>query len=140
LVDFFKNIISPFSILYAYYTIKHRKTPHKYKQKIKKIKPETIWITLFQASLYVKLMQNFGVILEYRWLKDGRLVYIENDLPQKRQVKTTYKVEIIDNELNSKELASFYQYPTITRISPNSKYIMLHEYKGLKDVKIIKIK
>lgn len=79
------------------------------------------------------------MLTDYWWLSDGRLVYVENKTLGYRQAKITYHIQQVNHDLDIQHIISFSQYPTSVSISPDERYLMLYQYRGEKDVKIIKL-
>jgi hypothetical protein len=81
-----------------------------------------------------------GMVTDYWWLKDESLLFVESEPMRSRYAKITYVIRKVDRDLNIREIARFTQYPTVISISADRNYLMLHEYRGNKNVKIIDLK
>ncbi|MCG8499716.1 MAG: hypothetical protein MJB12_04835 [Firmicutes bacterium] len=83
---------------------------------------------------------NEKELIHYWWLNDGRLIFVESEMiPRSRNAKITYRIKEIDKAFNIREIATFIQFPTAISMSPNKQHLMLHQYRGDKDVKIIRL-
>jgi hypothetical protein len=65
---------------------------------------------------------------------------VENEFSRSRYGKIAYIIKKIDKDFNIQEIARFIQYPTAISISPDKHYLMLHQYRDNKDVKLINLR
>jgi hypothetical protein len=87
-----------------------------------------------------EMVLNDAVLTDYWWLSDGSLLFVENEFSPSRYGKIAYIIKKIDKDFNMQEIARFIQYPTAISISPDKHYLMLHQYRGNKDVKLINLR
>ncbi|WHH61393.1 S-layer homology domain-containing protein [Petroclostridium sp. X23] len=78
------------------------------------------------------------LLTDHWWLSDGSLLLVESELVRSRYAaQTTYSIKKIKPNFEEIELAELSQYPTSISLSPDKNYLMLYQYRGSKDVKII---
>lgn len=82
---------------------------------------------------------NNKIVTHYWWKDNGDLIFVENELSERRRSKTKFSIKRLNSDFEVSEIASFTQFPTKITISPDKEYVMLHEYRGTKDVKIVKL-
>lgn len=87
-----------------------------------------------------EMVLNDAVLTYYWWLSDGSLLFVENEFSRSRYGKIAYIIKKIDKDFNIQEIARFIQYPTAISISPDKHYLMLHQYRDNKDVKLINLR
>ncbi len=86
-----------------------------------------------------ELIINENIFADHWWMKKG-MVFVEYIPPEYRKIKFTYKIKRLTEDFEIREIASFTQHHTDITISPDKQYLMLHQYRGEKDIKIIKLK
>ncbi len=87
-----------------------------------------------------EIVINENIFMDHWWMENGRLIFVEYIPPEYRKIKMTYKVKELTKDFRIKEIATFTQYYTDITISPDKQYLMFYQYRGEKDIKLIKIK
>ncbi|MGE4284403.1 MAG: hypothetical protein AB7G87_11875, partial [Clostridia bacterium] len=84
---------------------------------------------------------NSMLLTDHWWLTDGSLVIVESEPNRSRYAQqTTYVIKRIEQDFTEVELVRLSQYPTSITLSPDKNFLMLHQYRGSKDVKFLDLR